>query len=397
MQYSDFQGLKISRLGFGLMRLPTKADKTVDEAQCAALFDYAVAHGVNYFDTAYPYLNGLSELVAGRLLKKYPRESYYLADKFPGHQISETHYPEPLFKEQLQKCQVDYFDFYLMHNVYENSIDVYEDARWGIVDYFVQQKKLGRIRHLGFSAHGRLDNMKRFLDRFGDAMEFCQIQLNYLDWTLQDAEAKCALLAERGIPVWVMEPVRGGKLASLPAEAAARLRTARPQESAAAWAFRWLQRLPQVKVVLSGMSSMAQLEENVRTFSEGAPLTDAESALLLEIAEGLKDALPCTGCRYCCDGCPRQLDIPRLLNCYNDVHFDPSMTVSMQLDSLPPDKQPDACIRCGACVKACPQKIDIPKALKELAEIRPTLPSWAAICRQREAAAAALRQQGRFQ
>ncbi len=397
MQYSDFQGLKISRLGFGLMRLPLRADKTVDEEQCAQLFDYAVSHGVNYFDTAYPYLNGLSELVAGRLLKKYPRESYYLADKFPGHQISETHYPEPLFEEQLQKCHVDYFDFYLMHNVYENSIDVYEDARWGIVDYFVRQKQAGRIRHLGFSSHGRLDNMKRFLDRFGDAMEFCQIQLNYLDWTLQDAEAKCALLAERGIPVWVMEPVRGGKLANLPEGAAACLHTARPQESAAAWAFRWLQRLPQVKVVLSGMSNMAQLEDNVRTFSEGAPLTDAENALLLKIAEGLKDALPCTGCRYCCDGCPRQLDIPRLLSYCNDVRFEPSMTASMQLDSLPPDKQPDACIRCGACVKVCPQKIDIPKALKELADIRPKLPSWAAICRQREAAAQALRQQGKFQ
>ena len=148
MQYSDFQGLKISRLGFGLMRLPMRADKTVDEEQCAQMFDYAVSHGVNYFDTAYPYLNGLSELVAGRLLKKYPRESYYLADKFPGHQISETHYPEPLFEEQLQKCHVDYFDFYLMHNVYENSIDVYEDARWGIVDYFVRQKEAGRIRLL---------------------------------------------------------------------------------------------------------------------------------------------------------------------------------------------------------------------------------------------------------
>lgn len=392
MQYSTFKDLTLSRLGFGLMRLPTLADGTVDEAKTTEMVDYAIANGVNYFDTAYPYHAGLSEVVAGKLLNRYPREKFFLADKFPGHQISETHYPQEIFEEQLRRCKVEYFDFYLMHNVYENSIGVYEDERWGIVDYFVKQLQAGRIRHLGFSAHGAPDNMRRFLDRFGSVMEFCQIQLNYLDWSLQNAEEKCRLLAERGIPVWVMEPCRGGKLVKLPASVVESLKACRPEESTAAWAFRWLHALPNVKVILSGMSTVEQVTDNIRTFSGGAPLSETERQMLMQIAEGLKNALPCTGCRYCCDGCPRGLDIPKLIGLCNDVRFDPSMTASMQLDSLPAGKRPGDCLSCGACVKVCPQKINIPQALHDLAAAHPKMPSWAKICQERDAAAEKLRQ-----
>lgn len=213
-------------LGFGTMRLPTLPDGTIDEAQVKEMTAYAMAHGVNYFDTAYPYHSGDSERVIGRVLKEYPRESWYLATKFPGHQIAETYDPKAIFEEQLEKCGVDYFDFYLLHNVYENSLSTYFDERWGILDYFREQKRLGRIKHLGFSCHGGVDTLRTFLDRCGQDMEFCQIQLNYLDWTLQNAREKYELLTQRGIPVWVMEPVRGGRLCQLSPEETQRLHQA---------------------------------------------------------------------------------------------------------------------------------------------------------------------------
>jgi len=387
MQYNEACGERLSRLGFGCMRLPLTADKAIDEAKLQRMVDYAIAQGVNYFDTAWPYHSGLSEITIGKALRRHPRDRWLLANKYPGHQIAASYNPAEIFEEQLKKCGVDCFDFYLLHNVYENSFGVYTDPKWGILDYFREQKRLGRIRHLGFSSHARPDTLEKFLDYAGDSMEFCQIQLNYLDWTLQDARAKYDLLTARNIPVWVMEPLRGGRLATLDESDEAGLRALRPDESTAAWSFRWLQRLPNVKMVLSGMSAMEQMVDNVATFSGGLPQSDAEAALLERIAEGLKDALPCTRCRYCCDGCPMGLDIPMLIHAYNDVRFAQSMTVSMQFDALPEDKRPSACIACGACAAVCPQNIDIPGALRELSETLARMPSWAELCRQREEAA----------
>lgn len=384
MMQRTFQDLTLPLLGFGAMRLPTHGAE-IDEAETSAMIHRAYESGVRYFDTAYPYHGGESERVLGRILKAFPRDSFFLATKYPGHQIASSYYPEEIFEEQLIKCGVEYFDFYLLHNVYEGSIDTYNDPRWGIIDYFVKQKERGRIRHLGFSSHGAPENLTAFLDRYGDRMEFCQIQLNYLDWTLQDAKQKYDLLTERGIPVWVMEPVRGGRLAALSAEEEAALRAQRPEESAAAWGFRWLQRLPNVRMVLSGMSTMEQLCDNIRTFTEEKPLTDAECALLLQLAEGMKDSLPCTACRYCCSECPQHLDIPALLGLYNQLRFSPAMNVGMRVDAMPEEARPTACIGCGACASLCPQKIDIPAAMRDFSEILPTLPSWAELCRQRAA------------
>ena len=388
MMTNDFQGKQLSRLGFGTMRLPTNADGSIDEAQVAEMTAYAIAHGVNYFDTAYPYHGGESERVIGRVLSKYPRDSYYLADKYPGHQISSTGYnPAEIFEEQLQKCGVEYFDFYLLHNVYEKSMEVYLDPQWGIVDYFKEQKRLGRIKHLGFSCHAETKGLKEFLDACGEDMEFCQIQLNYLDWTLQDAKGKYDLLTRRGIPVWVMEPVRGGRLAKLSDAEEAKLKALRPEDSIASWGFRFLQGLPNVKMVLSGMSNMEQMVDNVKTFSEDKPLSTEETALLPEIAEGMKDSIPCTACRYCCDGCPAGLDIPGLISTYNEIRFSPAVNVAMRIEFMPEDKKPTACISCGQCTQMCPQNIDVPGALKDFVEKLSNLPSWAEICRQREAAA----------
>ncbi len=391
MMMNEACGERLSRLGFGCMRLPQTPEKAIDEHELRRMMDYAIAHGVNYFDTAWPYHSGLSEPAVGKILADYPRDAWFLADKFPGHQIAASYYPADIFEEQLKKCGVEYFDFYLLHNVYENSFGVYTDPKWDILNYFLEQKRLGRIRHLGFSSHARPDTLEKFLDCAGNSMEFCQIQLNYLDWTLQDAKAKYDLLTARGIPVWVMEPLRGGRLASLPEADEGRLKALRPEESAAAWGFRWLQNLPNVKVVLSGMSSFGQMADNVRTFSSGRPQTPEEAALLSEIAEGLKNALPCTRCRYCCEGCPMQLDIPMLIHAYNDMKFSGSMTVPMQMDALPEDKKPSACIGCGACAAVCPQKIDIPGALAEFADRLAHTTSWAEVCRQRDEAAKKLK------
>lgn len=381
---NNVNGRELSLLGFGAMRLPLKEDGSIDEGIVSEMVRYASEHGVNYYDTAYPYHQGKSEIVMGKALKQLPRESYCLATKYPGHQIAVSYHPEKIFEEQLRKCDVEYFDYYLLHNVYENSIQVYADPQWGIIDYFLEQKKLGRIKHLGFSSHGSTKMLKEFLDQYGDKMEFCQIQLNYLDWTLQDAKGKYELLTQRGIPVWVMEPVRGGKLASLDAKYEEELKQLRPKESVASWGFRWLQGLPNVKMILSGMSNMEQMADNVHTFEKEDALSEEEEKTLMQIAETLKDALPCTACRYCCDGCPKGIDIPQMINYYNNLKFAPTLNVKMSLDAVDKNHRPSACVKCGKCKSICPQNIDIPDALEKLSDMLSEMPSWADICRQRD-------------
>ena len=386
MIYSDFQGKKLSLLGFGAMRLPVDAQQQIDEPQVQRMVDMAIAGGVNYFDTAYPYHNGRSEVVLGRALSRHPRESYYLADKYPGHQIASKYDPAATFAEQLERCGVEYFDFYLMHNVYGNSLQTYLDPDLGIVDYFIEQKKQGRIRHLGFSTHGSLECMETFLKRYGEHLEFCQIQLNYLDWTLQDAKGKVELLKRYNIPVWVMEPLHGGKLANLSESDMAKLSPLAPGAKATDWAFRWLQGIGEVKVILSGMSALEQMEQNIATFAERKPLNDAQTEAILEIAEGMKNSVPCTACRYCCEGCPKGLDIPAILAHYNDFRFAPTFTVVMAVESLAEGKAPADCVACGKCARTCPQGIDIPEAMRDFAEKLSKQPSWAELCRQREEA-----------
>lgn len=381
MIYREYSDKKLSLLGFGCMRLPEK-DGKIDIPQVEKMTAFALSHGVNYFDTAYPYHGGMSERVMGQVLSQYPRNTYYLADKFPGHQIMESYDPATLFEKQLRRCKTDYFDFYLLHNVYENSLDTYLDPQWGILEYFKQQKKLGRIKHLGFSTHAQLDTLERILDTIGADMEFCQIQLNYLDWTLQDGKQKYELLTSRGIPVWVMEPVRGGKLANFTDD---RLTVLRPDASTASWGFRFLQGLPNVKMILSGMSNEEQMWDNVHTFTEERPISPAEEQLLMNIAEEMKNVIPCTGCRYCCDGCPMGLDIPTMMSICSDIRFAPVVNSVMMLQSAPEDKRPSACVACGRCTQVCPQGIDIPAVMKELTERMEKIPSWAQICAEREA------------
>lgn len=391
MIYRNFKGQKLSQLGFGCMRFASDPETgEIDQAKVNAMFDLAIKEGVNYFDTAYPYLGGKSEIAMAEGLSRYPRESYYLADKFPGHSLTGPIDNIALFNVSLRKCRTDYFDFYLLHNVTEWSVKFYESEEYHIIPDLLQMKKEGKIRYFGFSCHAGPELLDAFLTRHEGVFDFVQIQLNYLDWTMQDAKEKCDIIRKHGLGIWVMEPVRGGKLAVLPESEKVKLRALRerggfagPEPSDASYAFRFLQALPEVTVILSGMNEVFQVEDNLRTFSEENPLSDEERSVLLDIAENLKKGVPCTACRYCCDGCPMELDIPYLLQCYNDYKFATTMTPSMRIDALGDDKRPAACIGCGQCMHACPQGIDVPAALAELAEMYEKGPHWGDVVVQR--------------
>ena len=387
MYYKEIAGVKVSALGMGNMRLPVidGQESRIDGEKALEIIDYAMSHGINYYDTAYRYHGGESERFIGRALEKYPRDSYLLASKFPGHMMVKKEggavgftsglsgWPdstvEGVFTEQLEKCRTEYYDFYLLHNVNEKSLAMYEDADLQIVDFVKRQKALGRIRHLGFSSHATsAATIDSFLTRHEGVFDFVQIQLNYLDWKLQDAKSKYEAIAKHGLKVVVMEGVRGGRLAQLPEEQMARLRALRPEDSAARWAHRWLQGLPEVAVVLSGMTTLDQIRENVETFAAPEPLSRAEGDLLSEVADSMLSWVPCTACRYCTEGCPQELEIPKIIAAYNGVkngdfmaRYDPDAEGSAM--------DPERCVACGSCADICPQGIAVPDIMKEFSQM----------------------------
>ncbi len=386
MYYNELCGVKVSALGMGNMRLPVFNDveKDINREKAQEIIDYAYSHGINYYDTAYRYHGGNSEFFIGEALSKYPRDSWYLASKFPGHMIVKKEngvigftsglagWPDStvpkVFEEQLAKCRVDYFDFYLLHNVNEKSVAMYYDEELGIVNHLLEEKKAGRIRHLGFSTHGTAETIDKFLTRFEGVFEFVQIQLNYLDWKLQDAKSKVEVIAKHGLKIVVMEGIRGGRLASLPEAEAAKLAARRPGDSAARWALRWLQSLPEVAVVLSGMTTLDQIIDNVETFAEPNPVNEEEKKLLFEVADAMLSWVPCTACRYCTEGCPMQLEIPKIIAAYNGVK-NGDMMASYSLADCDPSMDPTRCVGCGACTGICPQNIPIPDIMKEFGEM----------------------------
>lgn len=383
MIYTNYKSLEVSKLGFGCMRLPVLDDKTIDQKQFEEMVKIAIESGVNYFDTAWPYHGGLSEIALGKALAKYPRDSYFLADKYPGHQVAEEYTPLKTFNRQLEKCNTDYFDFYLLHNVYENDMSVYEDPKWNIIETFVELKKQGKIKNLGFSSHAQPENLKAFLQRHPDTFDFVQIQLNYMDYTLQEANKKVELLNSLNIPFIVMEPVRGGSLANFDEETNEKLKSIRPDHSIASWAFNYLLNTKGILTILSGMSNIEQMKDNIKTFNENNPLNDEETKVVYEIADRLMSRIPCTKCKYCVAGCPVSLDIPDLIATYNDLKVDKRVNSIMYLDSIPKEKWPSACIGCGQCQSICPQNIDVPKVMKELDEMLKSMPRWAEISKQR--------------
>ena len=377
MYYNKFQDIELSALGMGCMRLPVidGDDNRPDEKAVSEMVDYAMANGINYYDTAWGYHGGNSETVLGKALAKYDHKDYYIASKFPGYDLSNFDRIEEIFEAQLEKCGVDYFDFYLFHNVCEMNIDKYLDDEIGLRDFLVKQKEAGRIRHLGFSCHGTLETMHRFIKKYWRDLEFCQIQLNYLDFEFQDARLKVEELNNLGIPIWVMEGLRGGKLAKSCLGAEKLLAKSNPEWTPANWAFAFLESVPGVTMILSGMSDLEQLKQNIEFFSEKREISDDDIATLLtaahfDVTGKNSGTVPCTACRYCTPHCPQGLDIPRLLALYNEhAYSEGGFIAPMALAAIDPDKLPSACIGCGACAKVCPQQIDIPGTMKKFTEL----------------------------
>lgn len=362
MQYKQFMDMNISTLGMGMMRLPEIEGRpgVIDRDKGRAIIDRAFSGGINYFDTAHIYQDGDSEKFIGEVLSSYPRESYYLATKF---KVTDAKDIKEMFNRQLKRCNTEYFDIYLLHNITAGTFDEYTDPANGYLEFLLEQQKEGRIRHLGFSSHGTPDVIQKVLDwhRF----DMAQIQLNYLDWGLIDAAAQYKVLEDNGVPVWIMEPVKGGKLANLNKEAADILEAAAPGRSHASWAFRYLFDLPAVHTILSGMSSLEQLEDNLAVFDEYIPLTAEEKQALSKAADAfMKDAgVLCSSCRYCVPACPMELDIPLLIKGYNVLNTSGSTWRAEGFDKA---KSADHCIGCGACAALCPQNIDIPDVMQKL-------------------------------
>lgn len=363
MVYKAFNGNQISCLGMGVMRLPVDQGNPpkFQREQGQKIIDRAMELGINYFDTAHLYQKTDSETFLGEALKKYPRESYYLATKFYGSRKRDI---RKTFFEQLERLQTDYVDFYLLHCLEDDTFSLYTDPELDYLGFLRQMRAEGRIRYLGFSTHASCQMLEQFL-AYEDGFDMALMQLNYVDWELLDAKGQYEILTRHNIPVWVMEPLKGGRLATLNEEACRILKEAAPDRSIASWGMRYLMGLPNVQTVLSGMGSIEMLEDNTATFHEHKPLDPREQQILEQARKAFIDDLgvPCSGCRYCCDDCPAGLDIPLLIRYYNEKSLGGEAWKIPGLDSA---KGAEHCLQCGTCTSHCPQKINIPEIMEKL-------------------------------
>ena len=361
-------GVTTSLLGFGCMRFPTLENEEIDFDHAKEMIDHAMANGINYYDTAYPYHAGNSERYLSRtLIRDYPRESFYLADKMPVWECHEYADFERIFNEQTDRLNTDYIDFYLAHCLTKDNWANAE--KLGIVRFLKEKKAQGKIRHIGFSLHDSPEVLKTVLDGF-DGWEFAQIQLNYFDWDFQRASEQYRLLTERGLPVIAMESVRGGALANFNGKQAEILTAVNPDASYASWAIRWIARLENVMTILSGMSTLEQVKDNIKTFSPLLPMNEKEEAAIGELVAYMNTIplIPCTSCRYCCKDCPQEIDIPAVFHQYNEYcrFGTESQLTYWYLQRTREGHLGDACIECGSCESMCPQHIEIREKLKEI-------------------------------
>lgn len=366
MLKKTFKGLELPFLGLGGLRFPTAEGGGVDWGKAREIVRTAMDCGINFFDTSHIYMGQDSERLLGEALDEYPRGAYFLCSKFYAKYATDI---QATFREQLARCRTDYFDFYLLHGVDENFMDSYMDPSRGYLDFLLAQRDAGRIRYIGFSSHATPEGLERFLNWY-DKFDMAMIQINYLDWELLEAKRQYDLLTARGIPIWVMEPLKGGILSNLPPAAEQILTEAVPNRTASSWGMRFLMSLDNVQMVLSGMSSVEQVKENARIFSQPAFLGAPERLALERAAEVLRTTLgvACSACRYCCDACPAALNIPLLIQGYNEYKLSGE---TWRLAELTHATGPSACLRCGVCLKYCPQKIDIPEVMSAFAKVWP--------------------------
>lgn len=358
-------GIETSLLGFGCMRFPVLENGEINEPEAERMLDKAIADGVNYIDTAYPYHEGKSEIVTGKVLKKYDRDSFYLATKLPLWQVNSLEDVDRIFGEQLTKLQTDYVDFYLMHAINKERWDAMR--KLGVVERLEQIKAEGRIRYLGFSFHDSYEVFEEIIN--AREWDFCQIQLNYMDVDEQAGLKGYELAASKNVPVIVMEPVKGGSLAAFADDIMEKFHAADAQASAASFALRWVGSLPGVKVILSGMSTMEQVEDNLKTFGSFRPLSEEEQRMMKEVRDTLKSRVQngCTACRYCMP-CPAGVDIPGCFGVWNTYHMyqNYNMVKRRWENELGEQKQAKNCVKCGKCEQACPQKLSIRKDLERV-------------------------------
>ena len=364
---NKFKDIEISRLGLGNMRLPVKtplkreANPMIDYAKGQELVDLAYENGVNYFDTAYMYHAGKSEAFIGQALKKYPRDSYYLADKLPIFMCPRKGDMEKIFNKQLERCGVDYFDFYLLH-----SLDTKHWAKckkFGAVEFVEQKRKEGKVKYFGFSFHGTIDDLKDIV-AYHD-WDFAQIQLNYLDWKNQRADEQYQILTDAGIPVIVMEPVRGGKLANPPKNVKELFNKYDENRSYASWAMRFVASHENVFTILSGMNAPEQMLDNINTLTDFKPMDDVQLNVCANAAALLNknEVIPCTGCDYCA-GCPKDIQISSIFAIYNKYKNGEENGDWCASEYAKLSEKASECIDCGKCASHCPQQIEIPKLMK---------------------------------
>lgn len=395
MRTSPKNGETVSLLGYGCMRWPMKKGEDgkdhIDQEAVNEMVDYAYRNGVNYYDTSPAYLQGQSEEAAGIALSRYPRESYYIATKLSNFNNFSREAGLKMYRDSQKALRTDYFDYYLLHAIGTSGFEGFEERyiNNGLLDFLLEEREAGHIRNLGFSFHGRKEVFDQFMalhEKYH--WDFVQIEMNYVDWKHAkvpenvNADYLYDELTKRNIPATIMEPLLGGRLAKLPDAIAERMKEREPQMSIASWAFRFCGSYPNILTVLSGMSSMDPLIENVETFSHFKPLNDEEKAFLMEMANLMEDypTVPCTACSYCMP-CPYGIDIPTIFRHYNDHVNSGEIAQSCEQDhfqrlkrrylvsydrAVETVRQADHCIGCGQCRPKCPQSIDIPRALRHI-------------------------------
>lgn len=357
-------GIFPSLLGFGCMRFPT-IDGEIDKLEAKRMLDYAYSKGVNYFDTAYPYHDGKSELVVRDIIKGYDRETFYLADKLPLWECKKGEDIDRIFHEQLEKCGVDYFDFYLIHAVNQQKLVQIEEMK--VLEKLEKYKEQGKLRYIGFSFHDDLETFKKWVDVYD--WDFVQIQLNYMDIDHQQGIEGYKILTDKGIPVILMEPVKGGGLVKYNDKIEKLFYDYNDKDSIASWAFRWAGSLPNIRVILSGMTTMEQVEDNIKTFNNFKPLNEEEQNIIKRVRREILDLskVDCTSCNYCMP-CPQGVDIPGNFGLYNgySMYENDGYTKWAYGNIEKAEKAATVCTECGECIPKCPQQIDIPTDLKNM-------------------------------